>query len=196
MIEINCRRDLVELMKDLGLPLIAAEVGVADGLFSYELLTKGIEKLYMIDIWERVPFIDGMAGWDDEVHSNNYKQAMDRVKEFKDKVVVLKGFSYQMAKEIPDESLGLVFVDGDHTRLGVRTDIEYYYPKLVNGGIMAFHDFGNESYGVNGAVQEFTKNEGVHILVENGDPSLWSAYIIKGKFDYGVNNEGAPPVEV
>jgi len=183
---IECRRDLVELMKDLKLPLIAAEVGVADGLFSQELLTKGIEKLYMVDLWERVPFIDGMASWDDDFHANNYKEAMERVEDFKDKVVVLKGFSYKMAKEIEDESLGLVFIDGDHTYLGVKCDIEAYYPKLVKGGIMAFHDFGNEVYGVNRAVQEFTKNEGINILLENGEPSLWSAYIIKGEFDYGV----------
>lgn len=187
MMEINCRRDLVDLMIELKLPLIAAEVGVADGLFSLELLMKGIKKLYMIDIWERVPFIDGMGSWDDKFHENNYKEAMQRVKEFKHKVVVLKGFSYKMAKEIPDESLGLVFVDADHSYMGVKADIEAYYPKLINGGIMAFHDFGNTDYGVNKAVQEFTKNQGLYILKEDSeDYTLWAAYIIKGEFDYGV----------
>lgn len=184
---IDSRSELVELMKDLKLPLIAAEVGVADGLFSEELLICGIEKLYMIDVWERIPFIDGMAGWAQETHDAHYKTAMERVRDFKDNIVVLKGLSYKMAKEIPDESLGLVFVDGDHTRLGVKTDIEYYYPKLVNGGIMAFHDYGNyDGYGVQGAVQEFTSNQGIYILTEgSSDHTLWAAYIIKGEYDYG-----------
>lgn len=177
--EITSRTQLIELMKHNGLPLIGVEVGVAEGIFSYELLKLGLEKLYMVDIWNRVPFIEGCASFSQEWHDQNYIDALERTKDYIDKRVVLKGFSYQVASEIPDESLGLVYIDGDHTYMGVKTDIESYYPKLVKDGIMAFHDFGNPTYGVNRAVQEFTRNEGIHRLIENGDINNLGAYIIK-----------------
>jgi predicted O-methyltransferase YrrM len=34
----------------------------------------------------------------------------------------------------------LVFIDGSHEYQFVRTDFELWFPKLVDGGIMAFHD--------------------------------------------------------
>jgi tetratricopeptide (TPR) repeat protein len=34
-----------------------------------------------------------------------------------------------------------IFIDGDHTYEGVRQDIIDYYPLLVSGGIMMFHDY-------------------------------------------------------
>jgi hypothetical protein len=46
--EITSRAQLVDLMRSNGLPLFAAEVGVAEGQFSLQLLQAGIEKLYLI----------------------------------------------------------------------------------------------------------------------------------------------------
>ena len=60
-----------------------------------------------------------------------------------------------MAHAIEDESLDLVYVDCDHSYSGVKRDINSYWQKLKTGGIMAFHDFENEAYGVKAAVLEF-----------------------------------------
>lgn len=176
--EITTREDFPKLMKHLGLPMVVVECGTAEGIFSQEMYGWGLEKLYLIDIWERVPFISGCASFEQKWHDGNY----ERVKGlFGDKpnVVMLKGFTYKMANEIPDESCGLIYVDADHTYDGVKADIEVFYKKLVKGGIMAFHDFGNPSYGVNRAVQEFTRNEGLYHLIEDGDINNLGAYIIK-----------------
>lgn len=185
MMEIKTRGDLPKLMRHLNLPMVVVEVGTAEGIFSTEMYGWDLGKLYLVDIWENVPFIEGCASFEQDWHNSNY----DRVKGlFADKpnVVLLKGFSYKMAGEIPDKSCGLIYIDGDHSYNGVKADIRSYWSKLVDGGIMAFHDFGNTSYGVNRALQEFTRNQGIHHLPEDGNYVNWGAYIIKGEFDYGI----------
>jgi len=107
--QINSRRQIVDLMKHFDLPLIAAEVGVAEGRLSVELLAWGIEKLYLIDIWEHIPFIVGMGSQSQELHNINYNSMLEKIKGQEEKVIILKGFSYKMANSIPDESLGMVF---------------------------------------------------------------------------------------
>lgn len=177
--KIKSRVDLVGLMKHLDLPLIAAEVGVAEGRLSEEFLKWGIQKLYLIDIWERIPFIKGCASFEQSWHDDNYKSVLERIKGREDDVIILKGFSYKMADLIPDNSLGLVYIDGDHTYEGSRADIDSYWPKLVNGGIMAFHDAVNEAYGIQNAVHDFTKGQGINILEEDGKIENIGCYIIK-----------------
>jgi hypothetical protein len=176
--EIKSRTQLVELMKHLKLPLRAVEVGCAEGILSTEFLQMGIEKLFLVDIWETVPFIDGCASFEPEWHNKNYEGVKEKFKDNKN-VTILKGFSYKMADFIQDGSLGLVYIDGDHSYMGVKSDIQSYWPKLVEGGIMAFHDYENYSYGVNRAVQEFAKGEGIIRLEEDGKPENVGAYIIK-----------------
>ena len=177
--EIKSRAQLVELMKHLGLPLTAVEVGCAEGIFSSELLQLGIEKLYLVDLWESVPFISGCASFPEEWHNKNYNDVLERMKDKMDKVTILKGFSYKMAREIPDDSLGLAYIDCDHTRKGVETDIDAYLPKLVKGGIMCFHDYKNSNYGVYDAVNTYFQNKTIYNLIENGVTENMGAYIIK-----------------
>ena len=178
--QITSRVQLIELMKHRWLPLHAAEVGVAEGIFSTELLSLGLHKLYLIDIWETVPFIDGCASFEQEWHNKNFEDVCNKFRG-RQGVVILKGFSYKMALEIRDESLGLVYIDGDHSFHGCRADIHSFWPKLTSGGIMAFHDYGNVNYGVNRAVQQFAHSEGLEIfeLPEDGNIDYLGAYFIK-----------------
>jgi len=177
--QINSRRQIVDLMKHFDLPLIAAEVGVAEGRLSIELLAWGIEKLYLIDIWEHIPFIVGMGSQSQELHNENYNSVLEKIKGQEEKVIILKGFSYKMAASIPDESLGMVYVDGDHTFQGALADIHSYYPKLVKGGIMCFHDACNPSYGIQDAMHNFTRGLGINILEEDGNIANKGAWIQK-----------------
>jgi len=177
--EIKSRTELVELMKHLNLPLVMAEVGVAEGIWSTELWSLGLEKLYLIDIWENVPFIDGCASYDQEWHDKNYEEVKERFKG-NDKVVILKGFSHKMAQLIPDGSIGAVYIDADHTYHGSKSDLNVWFPKVVDGGIIAGHDYLNPNYGVNRAVQEFTRNETpVYILEEDEGVENAGFYFIK-----------------
>lgn len=166
--EIKHRVQLVDLMRHFNLPLTAAAIGVAEGLFDRDLLNEGLEKLYSIDAWKQLGQ-SGDGGNEQGWHDKNYNDAVERLKPFGEKSIILRGLSVEMAKEIPNNSLGLGYVDCFHAYEGVRADIEAYYHKLVAGGIMAFHDYENEAYGVKQAVEEFAKYNAlsIHLIPEN-----------------------------
>lgn len=177
--EINSRVQVVELMKHFKLPLIAVEVGTAEGRLSKELLNWGIEKLYLIDLFETVPFIKGCASFDQSWHDDNYKSVLEKIKGREDDVIILKGFSYKMAEFIPDNSVGMAYIDGDHSYEGARADINSFWPKLVDNGLMFFHDAANPSYGIRDAMHDFTKGEGINMLQEDGNIANVGAWIQK-----------------
>lgn len=166
---IKHRTQLPELLKHFNLPLTGIECGCAEGFNSKDLLANGLEKLYMVDAWEQLDVVGDGAN-DNEWHSKNYNDAMERVLPFKDNVVVLRGMTTEMAKYIPDNSVGLVYLDAGHDYESVKSDLINYFPKLVEGGIMAGHDFINPAYGVKLAVEEFCQGKySIHVIPENQD---------------------------
>jgi len=60
--------------------------------------------------------------------------------------------SVEAAKDFEEESLDLVFIDGDHTLAGCLADIDAWWPKLKRGGVMLGHDYCPK-YGVIEAVK-------------------------------------------
>jgi MMP 1-O-methyltransferase len=56
-----------------------------------------------------------------------------------DLVTPVKGFSQQVAGDF-DQPIELLFVDGSHEEELVREDFDKWVPKVVEGGIVAFHD--------------------------------------------------------
>lgn len=152
--ELLFRHDLPSFVKEIGLPLIGAEIGVAEGRFSEELLQQGVEKLYLVDIWSQ-QMVKGDGANDNKWHNDNYNLMLEKTKPFKDKVIILTGFSYRMANKVPDNSLSFVYLDAGHDYEAVMQDLIAWMPKLVEGGIMVGHDYLAPEYGVKKAVQHF-----------------------------------------
>lgn len=180
--QIQKRGELIKLVDAFNLPRVGVEVGVAEGRFSKELFNSGFERLFLVDIWEEVPFIDGCASFEQSWHNENYKKVQEILKDEieQDKAIILKGFSHKVAKFVDDESVALVYIDGDHSYKGVKSDIAAWWPKLMKGGLMAFHDFANYDYGVNRAVVEFIEGEQfVNIINEDGSSDNIGAWIRK-----------------
>lgn len=182
--EIKYRTQFPELLEHLGLKGDAVECGVAEGRLS-EVLIKHptIEKLYLIDAWEHLDQ-SGDGGYPQEWHSNNWKEAHERVDPWKEKAVFLKGLSHQMIKEIPNDSLIFAYVDADHSFNGCFNDLIGVYAKIKSGGVISCHDVNNPSYGVKKALYMFLLQEGydtkdVHFTEENGDLMMVSAWFIK-----------------
>lgn len=172
---INTRAHLHKII-DLSLP--GAEVGSASGVFALEILTWGISKLYMIDIWEHIPSIQGMAGEPQKEHDRRYKEAVERVKGYP--AVIMKGLSEIVATQIPYDSLGFVYLDACHEEKDVLKDLEMWVPKLVFGGVLGMHDYGDQNYGVQRAAKKFCEGKyKIHELVEDGRIENIGAYFIK-----------------
>ncbi len=161
MTEIEYRKDLIDLLKFYKLPLVAAELGCAEGLFSKDLMDSGLDKLYMCDNWGTIEGITGDGNFPQEWHDNNYAQAMERVKGLN--VQVLRGRTAEMAIHVPDKTLGMVYIDAGHTYEAVTADLNAWYSKVVDGGIIAGHDYLMPQYGVYEAVRDFTKDKMIQV---------------------------------
>lgn len=166
---IRYRRDLWRLLADFPVKA-AAEIGVAEGYFSAEMLAWPIqlERVYMVDRWCKAE-VAGDSSNPQEWHDKNKEAAIARVAPYGERAVVLQGNSVEMAIRVADKSLSLVYIDADHSYEGVMADAVAWFPKLVDGGVMAFHDFEAPHYGVKRAVQEFSKawNLTLHLLPED-----------------------------
>lgn len=161
-----------ELFKLFARPGAAVEIGVAEGNFSEEMLrwahhfngasdgANGIvvTRLYMVDRWAQKKDQKGDAAYDQGWHDGNLARVKARTAPFSDRAVILQGDSDRMAGCVEDGSLSLVYIDGDHSYEGVMTDIKAWFPKLGEGGVMAFHDYESDAYGVKRAVKEFVNN--------------------------------------
>ncbi len=176
---IQYRRQLVDLLRHLNLPLIGSELGVAEGNFSRDLLEAGIDKLFLVDVWNHLPKVKGDGNSPQAWHNQNYDQTKAKVKPYYDKVTFLRGRTVDMADKVEDESLSLLYIDADHSYQGVMNDLVTWVPKVVKGGVVALHDYENENYGVKEAVQEFCKGKyQIHLLPEDKKEDA-GAYFIK-----------------
>lgn len=188
MDEIRYRRDIWKLLLLSTLPGTntitnqvagdGAEIGVAEGLFSCDMLNWPVKfrTFYMVDRWRQDIHTKGDSSMPQEWHSRNYDRAAAVADSHKG-AKLLRGDSVEMAKLVPDRSLALVYIDGDHSFIGVTNDIHAWFPKLIDGGVMAFHDYENEAYGVRRAVQLFAEQQGlkVHHIPEDKseDAGAW-----------------------
>lgn len=165
---IQYRRDLWKVVDVSG---NSAEIGVAEGYFSADILSWDnpiFSVHYMVDRWACVPTQKGDAANSPEWHANNLRAAEERVARFGSRAAFLKGESVTMSTFVPKQSLALLYIDGDHSYEGVTADLRAWVPKVVSGGVVALHDYENTSYGVKRAVQEFCQGRyAIHLLPED-----------------------------
>lgn len=178
--EIKFRYELNKLLPENP---VVAELGNAEGRFSETILKWGVSKLFMVDTWRKLNQT-GDGNFDESWHQNNYKEAMERVEPFKEKVTVLRGLSFDMAVHVEDNSLDLLYIDACHEYESVMKDLKAWYPKVKTGGIISCHDFLAKQYGVNRAVKDFVSQmfiplKDIHVTEENGDKSMVSCWFIK-----------------
>lgn len=167
------------------MPGNAAEIGVAEGLFSADILSWRVSfpKVYMVDRWRCVASQKGDASNSQAWHEANYKAAQERVArvaQYGDRAVLLRGSSGDMAEQVPNESLSLLYIDGDHSYEGVIFDLITWVSKVKQGGVVALHDYENPSYGVKRAVQAYCKVNRleVHLLSEDKMEDAGAYFIV------------------
>jgi MMP 1-O-methyltransferase len=64
--------------------------------------------------------------------------------------------SASASENFNDGAVSFCFIDADHAYEPVKKDLESWYPKMINGGLFAGHDYTNAK-GVKKAVDEFTE---------------------------------------
>jgi len=91
-------------------------------------------RVYAVDCWEGT-------------HYHRMIQAVEyftRLNLMK-KIKIIKGYSVEVAKSFKG-TINMLYIDGDHAYESVRADYNAWYPFLVKGGIVAFHDHEHPKY--------------------------------------------------
>jgi len=102
-------------------------------------------RLYCVDTWQNDAMTEGERDTFSlfEQHTNPFRHILRPLRG--DSAAVAKGF---------DQKIHFLFIDGDHSYEGVRGDIFSWFPHLVPGALVAFHDIGWAT-GVQQAVREW-----------------------------------------
>lgn len=95
------------------------------------------------------------------------------------KVKCLRRDSLSAASLFEDNSIDLVFLDGSHDYLAVKKDLNAWFKKVKDEGILAGHDYLKKHDGLISAVNEFITKHQLKLL--KGGGSIW--YFYKNKSD-------------
>lgn len=168
----------VEVLKHLppiGTPAVAAEVGVANGLFSELLLAQHPQLvLYLVDLWQHNPSPAYAATRDfnaqktaPQFWKQRFRFVRRRLRMFDDRTAFLRGDSVEMAETMSDCILDLAFIDDDHSKPGCLRSITAWWPKIRPGGWLTGHDYRHTNprfrFQVTEAVHEFFDPLGISI---------------------------------
>lgn len=93
-------------------------------------------KLICIDTWENDAMSEGKRDTGREFDENT--------KIFQDKIIKVQGYSRNVFKDVISitNTIDLLFIDGDHSYKGCKTDWDLYSPYLKSGSCVVFHDIG------------------------------------------------------
>lgn len=132
------REELPRIFEACNVLGVGAEIGVWYGYYSNEIAKIYTGKILSIDKW---------------TNTEDYERAKDLLKDTK--CVLIQGYSQEVAKTIPDESLDFVYIDADHDYDNIKADYEAWFPKLRKGGVMSGHDYGDDNgFGVKQYIDE------------------------------------------
>jgi len=174
---INARDQLPVLLKILNLNGKGVEVGVWQGKFSEQILSESaLTELYSIDPWRefgRNEYVD-ISNVAQQAQDKNYQITQERLSPFKERSKVLRKTSAEAVKLFADNELDFVYIDAQHSYVECKNDIEMWWPKVKNHGILAGHDYLNGifpegHFGVKQAVDKFVQenNLKLHVTQEN-----------------------------
>lgn len=196
---IDSRNDLPKLLNDEE-KTRGAEVSVQEGYFSKTMLngwTK-CQKYYLIDPWEnqKVYHDDENVNLEEQLQQR-LMQIKENVKNWDHKVEILES-----AHSIPNIQLDFVYIDARNDYKAVWQDLESYWPKLKQGGILAGSDFfnaneepkkvahvwcvfpdetrcpSNNSRSVKAAVEEFARKVNRQIVVTRRE-TVWVTWYMR-----------------
>lgn len=160
--------DRLALLDSLPKGGVAAEIGVADGSFSAEILGRADpRRLHLVDLWSSHRYAEGEA------------QVRDRFADdiSSGRVSIDKGRSTDILRLFPPAYFDWVYIDTDHSYATTAAELALCDEAVKPGGLILGHDFctGNIIkplvYGVIQAVNEFcvTRNWRYHALTLESD---------------------------
>ena len=171
---IETRNDLLNTMDK---NLVVCEIGVFKGDFSKimsDILSP--KELHLIDIFNGM-MCSGDKDGNDIIWTNLDEEYINVKNTFSNdnRVYVHKGLSYDILNSFEDNYFDMIYIDGNHSYDGVKSDLKSSFLKVKNGGLICGHDYISSKFeGVVRAVDEFCDNHNLEIeyLTKDGCPSF------------------------
>lgn len=133
MYNVNSLRGLHDLVQEIVKPdFVIVEIGSFAGVSS-DLLARYCKKLYCIDLWSNEAGIEP-----DKMHKAELM--FDSVWNSHENIEPIQGKSKEIAEQFDDESIDMVYIDGNHSYKSVKEDILTWMPKVKPGGWVTGHD--------------------------------------------------------
>lgn len=158
--------------------LVGAEIGVFRGSHAQQIMNGylNIDTLVLVDPW--VPYIDeassAAAYSSSKVEFDTMYAEVKKMFSANSKISVVRDFSVNAALAFEDGHFDFIYLDGDHGYSSVLNDLEAWYPKLKQFGVMCGDDYGSPSgVGVVKAVTEFARKYGVLVSSSVEDKQFW-----------------------
>jgi hypothetical protein len=164
------------------------EIGVFKGEFAETLLQRNPTQLYLVDIWEKGPVHSGdQDGNNVQVYDGG--ELVDVVRKrfaLTPNVTICHARSDDFLSAMPDKSIDVIYIDGDHSYEGCRNDLEHAFPKLRKGGLIMGHDYEMNmtkaktkwEFGVKRAVDEFCKTHNLKVYAKGLDGCVSYAIVV------------------
>lgn len=151
-------------------PCTVVEVGSAHGRSAIFLASILIglghgsqSKIFMVDDWG--------GGWFAECLPSIVKNATPAELEM---LRPLRTTSEVACEMFRSESIDMVFIDGDHSRVACAEDLRLWFYRAKDAGIVAGHDYDPVAHpGVVAAVDEFIERRKLDVKLERPTRSVW-----------------------
>ena len=137
----------------------AIEVGTHQAVFASGFMARYRGNIKLIDPWEGGspdhPTFYPAFNPGSRDRNLDFEIAKKAMEPFGDRVEFLRMTSRAASQLIPDNSVGIIYIDALHDYASVQEDISLWYPKVQEGGIFCGHDFHPNLPGVVLSVMEF-----------------------------------------
>lgn len=137
-----------------------AEIGVFQGrgtaLWNVELINRNLNYEYYA--------IDHFLGSEEHYRMNYFPICKSNLKPIKSKISLINNDSISQASKFEDNYFDIVYIDAAHDYELVKKDLEAWFPKIKQGGIICGDDYVDGWPGVIKAVNEFFNTDKMKVI--------------------------------
>ncbi|HTW54042.1 MAG TPA: class I SAM-dependent methyltransferase [Stellaceae bacterium] len=180
------RDDVLAAINFLQLKGTFVEIGTFTGEFADHICRfTQFGKLFCVDPYTQYEkYEDGINSMDMD---HLFLEAKNKVARYGEKVEFLRQFSVDAAKKFSDNSLDFVYIDGNHQYDFVYQDLEAWYPKVRQGGLLC----GDDAVDIDETERDASGNiRFVWSKDAVGVPTSWGTYgVIAALKKFGEENK-------
>lgn len=149
-------------------PLTIAEIGVENGDNALSMLDNmSISHLYLVDCY--LSYADYLTSLTSQQEQNSrYFKMFFQLKKYFDRATLVTRFSSFASTLFSNSFFDYVYIDANHDYQNVKQDINLWWSKVKEGGVLGGHDFDQTAvHNVSKAVREFVLEKNLKLLLFN-----------------------------